>query len=284
MSDDVGTRAGAVPRSGTDAATAKIIAGDAALHCRLVPWDTAAFGFPVAAVTALELGTSESARVELFAGFEAWCTNQAVRLISCRLDHLQLRESMELEARGFRFVEMVYEPERALVNLDITPRHEIAVCPADAGDLAEIEAIAASAFTTGRFLLDHRLPPELSERRYRSWVRSSFEGGRQQVLAARLGDALVGFFVVERLPDARAYWHLTAIAPGWQGQGIGTSLWETMLLRHAADGVRAVRTTISAHNLAVLNLYARLGFSFSAAQMTFHRLDGEPRPIAHRSP
>ena len=47
-----------------------------------------------------------------------------------------------------------------------------------------------------------------------------------------------------------------------------------MLLRHRREGASFVETTISGHNLAALNLYARLGFSFGAAQMTFHWLDG----------
>ena len=52
-----------------------------------------------------------------------------------------------------------------------------------------------------------------------------------------------------------------------------------MLLRHRAEGATFVETTISGHNLAIINLYARLGFSFGAAQMTFHRLrDAEARP------
>jgi ribosomal protein S18 acetylase RimI-like enzyme len=68
------------------------------------------------------------------------------------------------------------------------------------------------------------------------------------------------------------YWHLTAVAPEWQGQGIGMSLWQTMLRRHAAEGATSVRTTISGHNAPAMNLYSRLGFSFSAPQMTFHWL------------
>jgi hypothetical protein len=44
------------------------------------------------------------------------------------------------------------------------------------------------------------------------------------------------------------------------------------LLRHKGEGATSVETTISGHNLAVMNLYARLGFSFASAQMTFHRI------------
>ena len=55
-------------------------------------------------------------------------------------------------------------------------------------------------------------------------------------------------------------------------KGMGMSLWQAMLLRHRAEGATFVETTISGHNLPIINLYARLGFSFASAQMTFHRL------------
>ena len=248
------------------------------LDCTLVPWDTETFGFPVAEISRLQLGEEESSTHVLVA-FEEWCLARDVRLVSCRLDHLQLRESMALEGLGFRFIEMVYRPRFDAFDGIATPRHDIAISQATAADVAAIEAIAASAFTTGRFLLDHRLPPELSDRRYANWVRNAFGSSDQTVLKAELGGDLVGFFIVEQSPEKSVYWHLTAVAPESQGKGIGTSLWRSMLLRHKAEGATSVETTISGHNVAVINLYARLGFSFGSAQMTFHWLrDPEDRP------
>jgi RimJ/RimL family protein N-acetyltransferase len=146
------------------------------------------------------------------------------------------------------------------------------VAEASAEDLDAIEAIASSAFTTGRFLLDWRLDPGLSHRRYANWVRTSFATDHHTVLKAEVGADLVGFFIVERREDGEVYWHLTAMAPPWQGKGLGLSVWQAMLLRHRTEGATSIETTISGHNLAAINLYARLGFSFASAEMTFHRL------------
>ena len=244
------------------------------LDCFIVPWDTDSFGFAVAEITRLTLDADGPEVDGLMATFDAWCADRSVQLVSCRLDHARLRESMTLEAHGFRFVEVVYEPRFDRLAGVAVPSHAIDVTEATDDDLPAIEAIAYGAFTTGRFLLDHRLPPDLSNSRYANWVRSAFGSARQTVLKAELDGALVGFFIVEDRPDAHVYWHLTAVAPGWQGQGIGLSLWQTMLRRHAADGAASVGTTISGHNLAAINLYARLGFSFPSAQMTFHRYTG----------
>jgi RimJ/RimL family protein N-acetyltransferase len=244
----------------------------------LVPWDTEIFGFSVAQITRFE--TAEDARTApILAEFDAWCSEHDVRLVSCRLDHLQLRESMTLEDGGFRFVETVYVPRFSSFGEIAAPAREVQVAEATTSDIARIEDVAYDAFTTGRFLLDHRLPPELSRRRYASWVRTSFGSANQTVLKAESEGDLVGFFIVEHRPDKSVYWHLTAIAPEWQGKGMGIDVWRTMLLRHRAEGAAFVETTISGHNLAVINLYARLGFSFASAQMTFHRLrEPEIRP------
>ena len=251
--------------------TTTIEADGGALDCSLVPWDSASFGFPVAQVTRVEVADGAQPNA-LLQKFDAWCADHDVRLVSCRLDHAQLRESMALEGHGFRFVELVYEPRLDSFEGIAAPRHVIQVAKAAQGDADTIEEIAYEAFGTGRFLLDRRLAPELSKRRYAGWVRSSLTSPRQTVLKAEMDSDLVGFFIVERRPDDSVYWHLTAIAPRWQGQGIGLSLWQTMLLRHRAEGATSVGTTISGHNLPAMNLYARLGFSFASAKMTFHWL------------
>src|SRR5687767_9041432 len=139
--------------------------------------------------------------------FQEWCGGHDVRLVSCRLDHTQLRASMALEDVGFRFVEMVHEPHLDLRDGMPAPARAIVVEPAAPADLASIEEIAYSAFATDRFLLDWRLPEELSRRRYARWVRNSFDDPRHEVLKALQGDALVGFFIVERRADGAVYWH-----------------------------------------------------------------------------
>ena len=75
----------------------------AVLECALVPWDSATLGFPVAQISRVELG-EDAQPAELLDAFEAWCVSHKVRLVSSRLDHMQLRESMALEELGFRFV------------------------------------------------------------------------------------------------------------------------------------------------------------------------------------
>ena len=181
---------------------------------------------------------------------------------------------MFLEDHGFRFIEMVYSPRLDGLNRVGLVENAPSISPATTSDIVDIEHIAASAFTTGRFLLDRRLDPVLSAERYRVWVRNSFDNERHTVLKATVDGQIAGFFITEDRPDGSVYWHLTAIAPGWQGRGIGAALWKSMMTRHFEAGRTAVETTISGHNAPVLNLYASLGFRFQPPSMTFHWTDG----------
>ena len=186
-------------------------------------------------------------------------------------------------ATGFRFVELVYVPRLGSFDRVSAPLHRIDVLPATQDDLGQVEDIAYTAFTTGRFLLDGRLDPDLSRRRYGTWVRTSLRSREQSVLKAELAGSLVGFFIVEDTPDRNVYWHLTAVAPQWQGKGIGLSLWQTMLMRHKSEGAVSVATTISGHNLPALNLYARLGFNIASSRPDDLPLVEGARPLIHLS-
>lgn len=246
--------------------------GEAMLTCSVVPWDTESFGFTVAQIDVLDVGDGTEAEA-LLGDFRGWCADAGVRLASCRLDHLQLRESMAIEEAGFRFVEMVYRPRLDLRDASPAPVRVIEVQPAAPSDLDAITAIAYSAFATGRYLLDWRVDPVLGKSRYAAWVRRGVDRPGHTVLKVVIDGEIAGFFLVESRPDGSVYWHLTALAPSWQGRGIGLPLWQSMVLRHRQAGMTSIETVISGHNLAALNLYARAGFSFPSAQMTFHWLE-----------
>jgi ribosomal protein S18 acetylase RimI-like enzyme len=146
---------------------------------------------------------------------------------------------------------------------------------ATAADLPALETVAEEAFVTGRFRLDWRLASTLNGLRYRHWVRTSLDNPRHLVLKGIAERRLAGFFIIERTATDRCYWHLTAVAPAVQGQGMGKRLWRSVMRHLQSQGVDVIETLISLHNTPVLNLYARLGFSFTPPEMTFHWLRGE---------
>jgi RimJ/RimL family protein N-acetyltransferase len=239
------------------------------LRAQSVPWDRDVFGFPVVQIQDLEVIDSHGATSD-YADFRAWLDLGQVRIVSSRLLHDQLRESMFLESNGFRFVETVLHPTlENLQSLNI-PQNGLLVTLAQESDLPFLEDIAEHAFRHDRYHVDPRLNPKLGDLRYGRWVRTSLGHPIQRLLKITDGERLVALFIVESRDGATAYWHLTAISPTWQGSGYGHRVWQSMLRYHQAEGCKGLMTTISARNVAVLNLYAKLGFRFLPPEMTFH--------------
>jgi RimJ/RimL family protein N-acetyltransferase len=235
----------------------------------MVPWDREVFGFAVAQIQDLEVVDSHRAMAD-YRAFPDWLDAGGVGIVNSRLPHQQLRESMFLEANGFRFVEMVLHPTLGnLQSLDI-PQDDLRITLARETDLPELQDIAEHAFRYERFHVDPRLDPRLGDLRYRRWVTSSLGHPAQRLLKVTDGDRLVALFLVESRDDRSAYWHLTAVAPAWQGRGYGYRVWRSMLRHHQAEGCNGLTTTISARNVEVLNLYSKLGFRFHPPEMTFH--------------
>lgn len=228
-----------------------------------------AFGFPVAQIDQIEV-IDPAATLEDYRQFQQWLDAGRIRIASCRLPHDRLRESIFLESRGFRFIEMVLHPKiEKLQTLDI-PSDDLVIVPALESDLTAMRDIAERAFGHERYHIDPRLDPHLGDARYGRWVQNSFAHPRQRLLKVVQGDHIVALFIVESGENRSVYWHLTAIAPGWQGRGYGRRVWRAMLRHHQAEGRDSVMTTISARNVPVLNLYAKLDFRFLPPEMTFH--------------
>lgn len=239
------------------------------LAAREVPWDTAIYGVPVVQVHELELLNPQGAMAD-HAAFQDWLVGENIGIVSARLGHERLRESMLLEANGYRFIEMVLHPRLdGLQKLEI-PADTLEITPATGEDLRGIADIAEHAFGYERYHVDPRLDPRLADQRYGYWVRTSLHHPAQRLLKVVDTDRLIGFFVVENQADLSVYWHLTAIAPPWQGRGYGRRAWLAMLRHHQDEGAESVITTISARNTRILNLYAQLKFRFMPPEMTFH--------------
>jgi len=239
------------------------------------PWDTAVFNFPVLQITKMELLGPSAVRD--FRTFEAERDRMGSGLVSSRLAHECLQESMFLEERGFRFIEMLYQP----VLEDLKNQNELGetglyAVEAENKDLAIVMDMAGSVFSNERFHIDPRLNRKLGDQRYRNWVRSCIDHPTQTLYVVHDGNEIVAFFVTEMMPDQTCYWHLTAVANHAQGRGYGKRTWNTMLHLARKNGATRVQTCIVARNNRVLNLYARLGFRFPPPLMTFHWVKSLP--------
>ncbi len=241
------------------------------------PWDSRVCGFPVLQITDFQVIRPDAAAEMLV--FERERDRMGAGLVSCRLSHECLRESMFLEERGFRFIEMLYQPELDLSGYcsgGTDPELEISLARDE--ELGTLCEIARTAFQNERFKMDPRLDPKISDQRYQNWVASSMCHPTQKLYAIRAEGRPVAFFVTEILEDGTCYWHLNAVAPDAQGHGYGRRAWQGMLQQAVDAGARCVCTCIVARNHRVLNLYAKLDFRFPPPLMTFHWVRKKPLP------
>lgn len=239
------------------------------LSAKEAPWDSAVYGMPVVQIEDIEILDQDGAGAD-YRRYETWISAEDVGIVSCRLAHDRLRDSMFLESCGFRFVEMVLHPRLDSLQSQQFPRDDLLIAPAAEADLMALQDIAENAFGVERYHVDPRLSPRQGDQRYGRWVRNSLHHPSQRLLKVLDGDRLIALFLIAMRSDQSVYWHLTAIAPKWQGQGYGRRVWVAMLNDHKSQGCQSVSTTISARNTPVLNLYSQLQFRFSPPEMTFH--------------
>ena len=263
MSISINTQGGPGDRAGCiDTVSLKMTWAEA-------PWDSVIFGYPVLQVSSIEVfGPSAADTIVQFEIARDACGS---KMVSCRMPHDRLGESMLLESIGFRFIEMIYHPELERLQTCVAfSGHGLTVALAEQADIPTIMAIAGVAFRNERFHVDPRLPSNLGDQRYQNWARSAINHPTQRLYVVRDGRSTIAFFVTENLDQDTCYWHLNAVAPEVQGRGYGKRAWQAMLGQAQSDGAKRVQTSIVARNHRVLNLYARLGFNFSPPMMTFH--------------
>lgn len=247
----------------------KIVSPSISMSWSLAPWDEAVCGFPVIQILNLQVhGKDASADI---LRFEHERDTIGAGLVSCRLPHDHLVESMLLEDFGFRFIEMLYAPELDLKHFKTNEdTHLLKVKYATMVDLPCLQTIARTAFSNERFKMDFRLDPDFSDKRFQNWVTNSIHHSSHELYVISDETRIVSFFVTELMNDGTCYWHLNAIDPDAQGLGFGRRVWLSMLNHAARSGAQRVRTSIAARNHRVLNLYASLGFKFLPPSMTFH--------------
>lgn len=235
----------------------------------LVPWDAEILGRPVAQLSQISVHDDGRAEDE-FKTFQDWRNSEQVQLCACRLRHDRLQESMFLQRHGFRFIELNYRPYLGDLQQRKFSADSIKVLPAKPEDEDELAHMASTIFQHGRFHQDPGLGVGLGNRRYEIWLHNSFALPSQTPYKCVHGEKIVGFFVVEYPQPNASFWSLIGLAPRLQGQGWGTRVWQAMALFHQTEGMNKIETSISSHNAAIFNLYAKLGFRFPLPEVTFH--------------
>lgn len=223
------------------------------------PWDTAAFGMPT-----WELCEYSEAALQLAA--------QTAGHHTLKVD--PLADKGLLHEYGFYYCDTLIEPHCNAARLRQL-HHPAATISREVG-VQQVLAICHGAFEHGRFHRDFNLPKAAADLRYDNWLKQLLDAG--QVYGLYWHGELAGF-----IAHSENNLVLHALSEQYRGRGLSKYWWSAVCNELLAAGKNEVKSSISASNLAVLNLYASLGFSFKHPQDIYHRMtrhtsdNGAPR-------
>lgn len=215
------------------------------------PWDARALGVP-----AFEVKRVTPEAMALVAATPGHYT--------AKVDPLASKEL--LDRSGFYYCDTLIEPE--CMRADLVEHHRAGIRVANNLTLEQLRPLCHGAFAHDRFHRDFHVAPAAADARYDNWLAEMNAAGHVYGIFADGGLAAFIALVGERMV-------LHAVAREQQGKGLAKYLWSAAC-RHFFDerGLPRLESSISASNLAAVNLYASLGFRFHKAVDVYHRLVG----------
>jgi L-amino acid N-acyltransferase YncA len=218
------------------------------LLIKATPWDTTAFGIPT-----WELLEYSEAALQQAVSNAGHYTLKVNPLADKRLLH----------EYGFYYCDSLIEPYCNAGRL-FEVKHRDATISKEV-DTEQVLKICHGAFTHGRFHRDFNLPKAAADLRYDNWLVQLLEA--QHVYGLYWRDTLAGFIGYSGNTLV-----LHALAEEYRGRGLAKYWWSAVCSEFLTNGYEKVVSSISVSNLAVLNLYASLGFSFNNPQDIYHLL------------
>jgi len=251
---------------------------------RTPDWDREHFGFVLGRIEYLIAADGIAATAALEWALERLSAAGA-SVVSARVPAEDLAVIGALEAAGFGFMEHLLTPWRAWKAWE--PKHADATRFTEPEDLPILYNIARATFRTDHFHLDPRFDPAAADGVYARWIESWHAdpppGARSRVIV--VDGRVSGFFMYRFTEPAGLAGHaggesktrrvtdlvLGGMAPDMAGRGQGYRMY-CDVMDDAAANTEYGRVTIVTANVAVLNLYMKLGFRFSTGgEVTFHK-------------
>ncbi|MFZ4452569.1 GNAT family N-acetyltransferase [Salibacterium aidingense] len=130
----------------------------------------------------------------------------------------------------------------------------------------DVIAISQGAYDHGRFHRDFKLERSGADQRYDNWLGQLYDENKVWGLAYE--GELAGFFAFSENQVL-----LQAFKPEYQGRGLSKYFWSKAVRVLFDKGYEEVKTSISAANLAMVNLVSSLGFKFKDAVDIYHKLN-----------
>lgn len=211
------------------------------------PWDTAAFCMPT-----WELLEYSEAALKESAKIRGHYTIKVNPLTDKRLLH----------ENEFYYCDTLTEPYCDVARLRPVYHPDASISKTIDRNL--VLSLCHGAFTHGRFHRDFNLTRATADHRYDNWLAQLID--QQQVYGLYWQERLAGFIGYNGNSLV-----LHALAEEYRGKSLSKYWWSTVCCELLDSGHREIKSSISASNVAVFNLYASLGFCFKNPVDIYHR-------------
>jgi len=175
-----------------------------------------------------------------------------------------LADKALLHRFGFYYVDTLLTPVCRKDDLHLYEHPDCRVMPADSLDV--LLDMCDGSFVYGRFHRDFNLADDAADQRYRKWLQQLYRQGGGVFALSYQGEP-AGFIAHK---DRVLVLH--AMHASVRGHGLARYFWSAVCSQLFQQGADELRSSISAANLAALNLYASLGFRARQAVDVYHRL------------
>jgi ribosomal protein S18 acetylase RimI-like enzyme len=214
---------------------------------KIIPWDSAAFG-----ICAYECDEVNPETLRAAA--------QAKGHYTVRIDPLASKQT--LYDYGFYYCDTLIEPYCTVEDFVFFDLLDAQV--SESVKLDSLLAICQGAFSHGRFHRDFNISQARANQRYNNWLAELHADGKVRGLTYQ--EQLAGFIAVD---GSKLVLH--ALSESLRGLGLAKYLWTPVCRTLFEEGFEEVTSSVSATNLAVVNLYSRLGFRFRNPVDIYHR-------------
>ncbi|MDQ0156904.1 GNAT family N-acetyltransferase [Robertmurraya andreesenii] len=167
-----------------------------------------------------------------------------------------------LHKYGFYYVDTLLEPFCKQQNLIKFEDSNIQI--SKEVNLEDILPICNGAFVYGRFHKDFNLPDNLCDNRYNTWLREMYY--EDNVFGIYYNGDIAGFFGYR---EDKILLH--ALSDEYRGKGLGKYFWYAAYDYLFNKGYKVLSSSVSASNLAIVNLYISLGFKFRNPLEVYHK-------------
>jgi len=211
------------------------------------PWDTKAFGLNCFEIT--ELSEQTLAHASANPGH-----------YTIKVDPLADKEL--LHRFGFYYTDTLIEPvcfSETLINHynpDCTITNNV--------ELDLLLPMCDNSFLHGRFHRDFNLPDAFADQRYKQWLSQIYV--EHEVFGLYFQKQLAGF-----IAHNNGNLLLHTVSSEFRGKALAKFFWSAVCRHLFQQGIKEIRSSISATNLPVLNLYVSLGFRFRNSDDIYHR-------------